>query len=104
MEIGISEAARKYGISGATIRFWIKTKKLPADKKKIGNSKVPQYRLKEAALEKLLKDQGYTQPKAAEPVASPIGRKVFDFVQKHPEKFESITLRELNDWIRELES
>jgi hypothetical protein len=111
-EISISEASKRYNQSTASIRFWIRTKKFPAVKKTIGTSKVPQYRIKVAQLEKFLRDNDLLRKVSVNATtvgtntaeATPIGRKVFDFVQTHPERFESMTLGEINELIRELES
>jgi hypothetical protein len=111
-EISISEASKRYNQSTASIRFWIRMKKFPAVKKTIGTSKVPQYRIKVAQLEKFLRDNDLLRKVSVNATtvgtntaeATPIGRKVFDFVQTHPERFESMTLGEINELIRELES
>jgi hypothetical protein len=111
-EISISEASKRYNQSTASIRFWIRTKKFPAVKKTIGTSKVPQYRIKVAQLEKFLRDNDLLRNTPANVIAgdtntaeaTPIGRRVFEFVQRHPERFESMTLGEINELIRELES
>jgi hypothetical protein len=111
-EISISEASKRYNQSTASIRYRIRMKKFPAVKKTIGTSKVPQYRIKVAQLEKFLRDNDLLRKVSVNATtvgtntaeATPIGRKVFDFVQTHPERFESMTLGEINELIRELES
>jgi hypothetical protein len=107
-EIGISEASKRYGQPIASIRFWIKNKKFPAVKKKMGNSKVEQFRINVPKFEKFLRENDLlntTNNRASTVLDStPIGRKVFDFVQHHPERFASMTLGEITEFIKALES
>jgi 5-bromo-4-chloroindolyl phosphate hydrolysis protein len=105
-EISISEASKKYNQPIASIRFWIKNKRFPAVKKKIGNSKVEQFRINVPKFEKFLKENGLLKTVVDNNIAdsTPIGRKVFDFVQQHPQRFASMTLGEITEFIKALES
>jgi hypothetical protein len=107
-EIGISEASKRYGQPAASIRFWIKNKRFPAVKKKMGNSKVEQFRINVPKFEKFLRENDLLNSSPASTAlaadSTPIGRKVFDFVQQHPERFASMTLGEITEFIKALES
>lgn len=112
-EISISEASKRYGQPVPTIRFWIRKKKLPAVKKTIGSSKVAQYRIKVDAIEKVLKGMGLSTqpakstaslPRVSVPANSSISSKLFDFARRHPETFGSMTMNEIEELAKELES
>lgn len=107
MTLGIKAAAERIGQSPTKVRFWIKTGKLKAEKKTIGDSKVPTYQIKLSDLNKL----GYetVKPKindevepASIPELSVKSDKIIDWMLRHPDRFGDLTLKEVSELVSDL--
>lgn len=113
MEIGIKEAAKRMNTSPANVRLWIKSKKLKAEKKTIGTSKVPMYVIKVSELGKL-KGKRKTKPEiqqSPEVVVAPrksagqgktTHQRVIEWAMKHPACMEVLSLKDIQDLVDEL--